>query len=393
MNLNLRNLACMYTGNDMTTTLAPLLDTQTLRALAAASGPCLTILLPEFHRGTNEAGRHVHLQNALRTAREMFASAGLEKQTENLLRPVERLAKDRLDQGGPGLALFLSAHLSASFDAAPRGATGLQVVLANHFLLTPFAAEASSPHDFRILGLSKKQLRWLDYSNGHCRELDLPPGVPHSLKEYLDFDPPEGNMESRAAAGPGTGAMGAVRFGTSAERDAEGEHLRRFFVEVDRRLKPALEGKLLLLMGVHEEIQAYRKATHYPHILDPEIQGNCDYLTLPDIAHRAAEAALAHHRGLEELALRQFEETNDPAVKLTDVQQVLQAAALGRVHRLCVRESAAHFGSLPAEVQHVALGEEDLVNAAVVQTLRKGGEVFLLPAGRMPRMMAALLRY
>ena len=61
------------------------------------------------------------------------------------------------------------------------------------------------------------------------------------------------------------------------------------------------------------------------------------------------------------------------------------AAAAGRVHRLCVRIGTEIAGP----------GGEDQINAAVVETIRNGGEVFMLQQDKMPvaHPLAAILRY
>ena len=85
----------------------------------------------------------------------------------------------------------------------------------------------------------------------------------------------------------------------------------------------------------------------------------------------------------------------DRARVLSGVREALEAAAHGRVHRLCVAEGAESAGPMARELNSAYIGEEDLVNAAVAQTLRMRGEVFALPADRMAEIgpLAAILRY
>jgi hypothetical protein len=75
----------------------------------------------------------------------------------------------------------------------------------------------------------------------------------------------------------------------------------------------------------------------------------------------------------------------DRARTLADVPAVARAAGEGRVHRLCVCTGAEVAGP----------DGEDLINAAVVETLRTGGEVFMLPQDKMALAdpLAAILRY
>jgi hypothetical protein len=179
--------------------------------------------------------------------------------------------------------------------------------------------------------------------------------------------------------------MGGVKFGTLSDREAAGEYLHNFFTVVDRGLRPVLGGKPLLLAGVHEEAAAYRQAARYEPILEREIPGGVDFLSPREIAERAAEASLAHYNALGERVYAECLEWKDRSRVLEGPQEALRAAAQGRVHRLCVR----------AHVPLTDPAEEGLINAAAVETLRTGGEVFVLPPASMPaaRPAVALLRY
>ncbi len=138
-------------------------------------------------------------------------------------------------------------------------------------------------------------------------------------------------------------------------------------------------------MGVHEEVAAYRRVAKYAHILTPDCLGNPDLLTTSDVAARAAEACRVYSQRLAEQVFAEYQEMPDRGRTLADVPAILRAASEGRVHRLCVRTGAEITGP----------GGEDLVNAAVAETLRAGGEVFMVPQDKMPASdpMAAILRY
>jgi hypothetical protein len=81
---------------------------------------------------------------------------------------------------------------------------------------------------------------------------------------------------------------------------------------------------------------------------------------------------------------------------MSDSLEIVEAAFRGRVHKLLVienRELAASTG-LTLDGNHVLRGE-DLINVAVTQTLRTGGDVALLPADVSLETgpLAAILRY
>ena len=69
----------------------------------------------------------------------------------------------------------------------------------------------------------------------------------------------------------------------------------------------------------------------------------------------------------------------DRSRTLSEVSAIVRTAEQGRVHRLCVRSDLE-----PGD---------DLINDAVVETLRAGGDVFVLPREKMSAPLAAILRY
>jgi hypothetical protein len=318
----------------------------------------------------------------------------LASRSAELLAPLEHLAEEReIEAGGPPLAIFRSAEILERYVVPSHQAEALTI--ASHFYLLPFVATVFAPQDFFILELNTKRLRLLRYTYGKCAELALPAAIPPGLEAAGGFDQPDHTLMNRSFAGPSVGTMPGVRFGTLSDREAAGEYLHHFFELVDRGLTETLGGKPLLLAGVHEEIAAYRRVARYEHILTPELAGNPQHLSFAQIAARAAEMALAHHQMAGERWLADFREMPDRGRTADDVRQVLGAAAQGRVHRLCVRDQTKVIGPMEPELDSAHLGREDLINAAAVETLRTGGEVFVLPQDRVPvtHPLAAILRY
>jgi len=365
-----------------------ILDSPAMKFLAGCQGPCITIVVPPHHPGAQEGSRKALVHAMVRTAGEQMHRGKLAGQAAELLAPLEEIAQESgVEAGGAGFAIFRSSEYTARYylPATPGKSPVEKLVIADHFYLTPFVTDAFALHEFFVLGLSTKQLRLFRYVNGECEELPLPAAVPPSLDAAGSFEKPDHDLETRSASGPSTGTMRGVRVGTLSDREKFPEYLHHFFEIVDRELKPTLDGKPLLLMGVHEEVVAYRRTAKHAHILTADCLGSIDFLTLTDIAGRAAKACRAHHQLLAERVFAEYQEMPDRARTLADVPAVVRAAAEGRVHRLCVRMGTEVPGP----------DGEELINAAVVETLRAGGEVFILAQDKMraEHPLAAILRY
>lgn len=354
----------------------------TLKELAHQEGPCISLLIPGYMGGAQQGSRSLLVQRMTRTAAQKGSANGLD--IVGLLEPVQEFAANLNGAAGSrDVALFRSADL---FLIAPvGGVTSELVTVGGHFHVAPFVAAALSPQKFHVLALHRKNLHLYRYSNGKCEPVPLPATVPPDMATALGFDTPDHNREGRSGVATGTGAGTAVQFGTSSDKESAGEYLHHYLQLIDRGLKELTPATPLLLAGVHEEVAAFRRVAQNTTFLQAEIKGDVDFLSMTEMAARCAEAAAEHYRCLGEIVLAEFREMRDRSKALAGVREVLDAAQAGRVHQVCVAEGAHEAGPQ----------DEDLVNAAIMETLRGGGDVFMLPAAAMPNRVtvAAILRF
>jgi hypothetical protein len=369
------------------------IDASAIKLLANCPGPCITILLPSHHPGANDGSRGASVRRLIRTIGKQLAAGKLADQAPELMAPLEDLAGPEIEAGGPGVAIFRSSRYLAHYRT--NAVKTERVVIASHFHLTPLLSAAFVPKEFFILDINKKLLRLLQLSHGECRELTLPASVPPNMEAAGDFAKHAHDLAGHSSSGGSAGAAQATHFAMLSERDAAGDYFHHFLSSVDKGVMKTLDGAPLMLAGVHEEITAYRRAAKYPHILNSEVRGNTEFMPLNQMAARAVEMVLADYYMKGQRVLQEYQEMTDRARVLNGVREVLEAAAQGRVQRLCVAEGAESPGPLEREISSTDIGDEDLVNAAVAQTLRMGGEIFALPADRMAEAgpLAAILRY
>jgi hypothetical protein len=373
------------------TTLDAKIDRDCLWSIASQTGPCLTLMVPDSHPGAVESSRRAQMEGLVREAKKSVLSTPGYAWPADFEHPLEEIAESLFNGGGPGRVLYLMPD--SLWSCALIGETA-KAVLSSHPYVMPLLMQACSAQDLFLLGLSKKHVRLLEYVSGRCVELDLPARVPPP--PAADNHPRRGSgWENRTPAGPGVGKMGDVRFGTADERQSATGEMEHFCAQLDQALRPLLKGRPLLLMGVKEEIAAYRRVSQCDSLLHTEVDGNVETFSLARIETIARKAAAAEYGRLGEQVLAAFREMRDRARTAPDPQEVLKAAAEGRVHKLCLRERTVVMGPLDAEMDRVHLAAEDLINAAAVETVRHGGDVFVLPPDQMSvtESACAILRY
>jgi Bacterial archaeo-eukaryotic release factor family 3 len=166
---------------------------------------------------------------------------------------------------------------------------------------------------------------------------------------------------------------------------------------VDRGLSGILNGAPLVLIGIAEELAVYRSVSDYPRVLEVK-PTSPEHLAWADLAERSMQAVMENRQKEATHVLGEFRETTRRDHVTSGVRQVLEAACQGRVHRLLLEKGAHEMGLLgplfPVDDSGLE-GEQDLINAAAVETIRARGEVDVLDPGAIGDAgpIAAILRY
>jgi hypothetical protein len=352
------------------------LNMDDLRLLSRHAGPCVTVSIPGYQPGAGGGSRHAHLRHLAQRAIEQLGDLNLAEAGE-MSAALELLAGTLDDgHGGPGMTLFCAPGFTASYETP--GVRADAVTVGDRFHLLPLVSAALIPSRFFVLAVSRNRLRLYHFADGHLEELALPSAVPPSLEAAGAFDEPEHTSDSHSAAGPSVGGLRGVRFASTGDRDSEAVHLRHFFGLVDRGLKETLHGEPLFLAGVQEELSLYRKTAKYPHIFESECHGNAEHSSLDQVAKHAAAGAMREYRLTAERTMKALPEIRDKIAG--DPDGVLIAANEGRVRQIFVAEEGT---------------PEETINAAVVEGLRTGADVFAYAGKELPGFgaIAAVLRY
>ena len=373
-----------------------LLGQDSLEAICAAPGPFVTAFLPACHPGAADLPRAERIKTILRDAAHELERRRFQGLIDQLLKPLEKLAKSPASHaGGSDSVIFVSPGIFRHLRLlAP---TQERLIVASHPHITPVLAHLMPQREFYVLAITKSLLRLGRWYDGHCVEVPLPAGVPKSFEESLVFDRPDHDLQSRSPAGGAYSAqVGPTRFGTSSERDLVHERLHHYLQIVDRELTGFLKGAPLVLVGIAQELAAYRSVSEYPRVLSAK-PTSPSHLTWAELGERGQEAVLEARRGEAEIVLGELRETARRDHVTSGIREVLEAAREGRVHKLLVEKNAEHEGllgpSFPMDSAHIE-GEQDLINAAAVETIRERGQVYMLDRAELGGCpIAALLRY
>jgi hypothetical protein len=372
--------------------------TDWIRDLAAAAGPCITIVL-----AGNEAGDvATEMKDALQTVRRELVRRLAD--ADALLAPILDAAREfrRSEAKNRGAVALLRSPSVMRIERI-RGSARSVVRVDDRFDVRTLLAIASSRKLFYLLALSQNRTRILKCTEDRSEEIAFPAGTPVSLAEAMQTRQPDHVLDNRATAGPSTGSMKGVMFGTSTDREGKDEYLLHFFNEIDKGVNGALKAGSdpLIPVGVEQELALYKRVNTYTGLMEPGIHGAPDGIDDREIRRRAIELIGEHERRFGHEIPADFDKRVGTGRASTHMQDIVAAAWEGRVSHFFFQENATYpgiFDPVRRRVKHTddpLDSPEELIDGAAYQTILHGGEARIVSATAMPNgvPVCALFRY
>ena len=360
-------------------------------------GPCVSVFLPTHRAGREVEQVPIRLKNLLRQATDVLKTDGVRApEIDRLLAPLRGLLVDRLfwQFQSDGLALFSRPGWWRSL-RVPLHLPELAVV-ADRFHISPLL---TGDGHFFVLALSKNQIRLLEGTRDRLEEVALP-GVPLGVCDALQGEEAERQLQLYVADRGGVAARGAFH-GHGSAVDVQKERVLRYFRKVDRALREVLAGERapMVLSAVEHLAPIWRQANTYPYLVDETLAGSPEGLGPHQLHARAWAVVEPLFLQVQREAAARYDRLAGTGLTSLDPREIIRAAEHGRIETLFAARHPASppgvssAGSAPSSNGDRAL--RDILELAAVNTLIKGGTVYVLPAGVVPGggSAAAVFRY
>lgn len=361
-----------------------------VREILQHPGPCITIYLPPYRPGEPSGSPAAVLKSYVHEAETDLAARTVPAPViAKMLAPLEQMANDTASAAGSRFSrvIFRSPAVLQQFDLVSRVAGGLTI--GGSFAIRKLAQEFTRPREFFVLALKKDRIALFACASHKIERATLPLFIPETLEEALALEPPDHDLENRAAIGSSQGAMHGVRFGTGSGRERAHTHLADYYKLVDHGLQTFVGvGIPLILAGVGEDIALYRNASTFHGLAEEAIVGSPDLSAHDQILEQAYGILNRAEIERQSEALRRTIERVTPARMWTDPDRILYAAFEGRVGQLYLNRDAVRLDVFERGKYH-SWGKEDLLNLAMVQTLLHNGNTCELPPDAMPNSSVA----
>lgn len=365
-------------------------------------GPCLSFYVPTSRPGARTEQGSIRLKNLLGRAGAELRARGLDENAiETLLGPVEDLQADPSfwNTREEGIALFRAPGFTKVFHLPQAFAE--RCVVADHFFLKPLLPLVADDDAFYVLALSQNEVRLLEATGRVVRRLE-PKELPHSLTGALGGEKTPQYLTYHTASSAPAGALPAVYHGHGVGTGDVKDELHRYLLQVEVALRGPLAGRKapLVLAGAEPLPSIFREISGYPHVAAPVILGNPEHMSDEELRDRAWQLLRPTFDEVRRRAAERFGELVETGQASSDVTEILPAARHGRVDALFLACDTDLWGRLdPLERVEVHAapeeGDEDLLDAAALFSLRHGGTVYGVNHGEIPGGgdLAAVFRY
>lgn len=375
--------------------------------LEQPQGLCVSMFMPMQRLGAEIQQNPIRFKDLIKQAETQLQAYGMEPYAASaLLEPVQTLDQAEFWQNqDEGLAIFVADGLLRYYQL-PIQFDEL-VVVSDRFHLKPLIPLLNRDGEFYILTLSQKQVRLFEGTRYSIKPVEIE-GLPQSLDETLHYDETakEGQFRINTSKG-GTNnpfqRSGSYHGQGAPDRDYHNRDILQFFHQIDAALHPFLSNKRapLVLVGVDYLLPIYREANSYQHLLDEGVTESPKVVS-PEELHDQVWAIIEPHvMQRETSALDYYRELTATGKTSTDLKETVAGAYYGRVEQLFVAVGEQRWGNFDYDNNELQIhdtaepGDEDLLNAAALQTLLNGGTVYAVEPEKVPdaALVAAVFRY
>jgi hypothetical protein len=343
----------------------------------------------------------IRLKNLLRRAEADLRAQGLDDgAVAALLGPFDDLLTDRSfwKSQDAGVALFRAPGFTRTFHLplafAERHAVG------DHFVLRPLLPLVATDAPFYVLALSTNDVRLLEATCRTVRRVETD-DLPRDLVAALGTQRTSQDLQYHTASR--SGALPAIYHGHGVGEGETKQELRRYLRQVESAVRQLLAGRSapLVLAGAEPVPSLYREINTYPHLATPVIAGNPEHSRDVELRDRAWEILAPTFEGTRRRAAERFNALAGTGRASSAPEEILPAASQGRVESLFLACDTDLWGHLDADGGKVQVhsqpetGDQDLLDAAALLSLRHGGTVYGMRHGEVPGGgdLAAVFRY
>ncbi len=365
--------------------------------------PCLSLYQPTHRHHPDNQQDPIRFRNLVKELEEPLRQQFPKDDIRTLLQPFLALANDMdfWNHTLDGLAVLGARGIFRVYKLQ-RPVTEFALV-ADSFHTKPLMRILQSADRYQVLGLNRQEIRLFEGNRDALDEIELARAVPKTITEALgdELTEPHRTVASYGGIGDGHSPMHHGHGGKESEVDIDAE---RFFRAIDRGIlehhsKPA--GLTLILAALPQYHHLFHQVSHNPLLIEDSIEVHPDSLTIEELRQRAWQILEPHYLARLAKLVEEFGNAKSKGLGDDVLVQVAKAIVAGRVATLmieAVRKIPGRIDSATGEIEFGDLSHpevDDVLDDLGELALKKGGQIVIVPAERMPTDtgIVAIYRY
>lgn len=346
----------------------------------------VTIALPTHKKGEESKQDPIRFKNLLSQAAEKISAITSKKETsEKILKP----AKELLDKPifwshlESGLAVYITENLFKVYKLPYK--IDEQAYVNDHFLITPLLPMTSLDGTFNMLAVSRQKLRLLQCTRNEVSDI-TPAEISTSVDDYLEVDP-----EKQLQFHSGARGQKAVYFGHNANEEDKMIVVESFFREVEKEITATLKQEMnpLILVGLAENLNLYRKINNYNRVIENNIVFNPDEQTDKQLLDMGWDVIKTHFLGDMYKSLEKYSEPNNEKYS-NNLAKIVEATVMGKSSTIFIAKGEQKWGFYDKDHHTVQYSNKpndtdvELLNWLSITGYKTGSKVYMLPKEEMP---------
>ena len=354
---------------------------------------CVSIFIPTQRAGKEvlEEKNKTHLKSLWKeVATKLKQKAIPENKIEKIGKPIKALLNDKSfwRNQSDGLAIFAAEDffekytLPVNFEA--------HTYISEEFYIKPLVPMFNEDSRFYVLALQLEDVALYEatrYSIGKVVVDDL---VPSKLEERVGFDYKQKHLDFKTQNSGGENTIFHGHGGTSDE--VRKEEINKYFRAIDKGLETVLHNESVPLVVATQDylFPIYEKVNTYNHLIKQVVAGNPSESNMLELHEKAVKILEPELERKKKEKLKKFNELNNTDTTGVSVTDILPAVQQGKVDTLFLENRSEIWGKYNAENMKVTIddaqqnGNYSLMNWAVREVLKQGGNVYLIPEAQMP---------
>ncbi len=371
-----------------------MLKIEDFKHLATATGKnCVSIYIPTHRMGEEvKASKDQKVyKNQIKKVRNQLERLSLNKKEVNqIMKGPENLLNDTgfWNEQSDGLAVFSNGDLFEYY-SEPVSFMPFSFV-SNHFYLKSLIPSLNETGKYYLLALSLNEVAFYEAGFNYIQEIEISDLIPSSMEDSFFEEDKEKSLQFRTQQNSSN--SGQSMYHGHHKKDDRKKMIYNYFKQIDAGIFPLLKNEKapLLIAAVDFLFPLYQEANSYKYLHQNYIRGNPfddDPVLLHEKSISIAEVLLNKEKEAKKKAISSAKPVVESSIEL---EKILPAAFEGRIDTLFIKNLETIYGVFHLKDHKIIFQNQEqppqncLLNTLAIQTIMKGGKVYILDAQEMP---------